>query len=344
MKRLVLNDKGMSIMITVFIMLTLSTMAFVAGSCFVVDTHMAEDTYKATQALFLAEAGIQCALEEQLDSDSNWSDVTDFSRSLGPGSFSVEFANVSSHSVDVESTGTYGETSRTVVQSFVLTPGAPPEAFNYAIHAGNNINMSNTDGLLEGDVSSGSGSVHMGEIDVDGDIEPSSGVPLPTVDFTGYYNDAPSTQRITGDYTFLSGGSYNGVWYITGNATVESWVTINGTIIAEGNIDLGQSSGITIDPVDNYPALISRGNINANQLSSSTIQGLVYAALNVNNVIMNNLSGVTFLGTIIAGNNLNMNSAEDITCIYDPAIVTNPPPHFIGGTDTISSAQWKEEY
>ena len=153
-------------------------------------------------------------------------------------------------------------------------------------------------------------------------------MPIPVVDFSGYEGDAPPTQRIYTDHTFNTGATYDGVWYIDGNVTIEDFVDITGTVVATGNINMGQSSNVNIVPSYPYPALISGGNIIANQMSDSYIKGLIYAAGDVNNAVMNNIDTVTFFGTIIAGNNLNMNSANDITITYDPTIVTNPPPHF----------------
>jgi len=176
---------------------------------------------------------------------------------------------------------------------------------------------------------------------------------------TTYYNDANDLgQRVAGNKTFNSSGSpYTGIWYMGGWVRIESNVTINGSIIAEGAIDFRNSGNNNAenviinpkayDPTQNYPALVSGSSITGTVesgvgLKDSTISGLILAD---NNITFDSLSGTTFTGTILAGNNIDMENASSFTVNYNADIFSPMPPGFTfsGGDYTVMpQGDWNE--
>jgi hypothetical protein len=184
----------------------------------------------------------------------------------------------------------------------------------------------------------------------------------PAITFSVYYDLANDLGQLVatkgGNKTFDSSGSpYTGIWYMTGKATIESNVTINGSIIAKGTIDFKNSGNRNAEnviinpkayaPAQNYPALVSGSSITGTDksglgLKDSTITGLILAD---NNITFGYLSGTTFNGTILAGNNISMENASSFTVNYDADIFTPMPLGFTfsGGDYTvIPQGDWNE--
>ncbi|MBN1794351.1 MAG: hypothetical protein JW844_05250 [Candidatus Omnitrophica bacterium] len=350
MKTLLRDNRGFSIMITMVVIMMLATLAFTSMSLFVTDTHITQEECDSTQAFYLAAAGVECALEEALSGEGNWNWSSGLTKTMNEGSFTVYFTGQSVSTVTINSTGTCNGKTRKIGCSLKRSPGELPEAFHYAIHAGNTVNMNSSEGIIDGSVSSTEGTIHEGEMEILGEVTPYSGVSLPLFDFTGYYRDTPPEHRMTEGFTFESGQTYSGLWYIDGNAYVEDNVTIEGSVICTGNINLAQSEGITIIPTKPYPAIMTAQNIIATNLSNSYIEGLVYAAGDVNNNLLNHLSNVEFFGCLCAGNTFNMNNAENVRITYDPEIgeigVLYCPESYgdIEPDDNGGAGWWREEY
>ncbi len=193
----------------------------------------------STKAFWLAEAGLQQAIYK-IKSDSTFRtqcnpNCPSINEPLGGGSYDVSVSkNVYYY---LTSTGKVGDLERTVTMSVVFTLGA----FDYAIHASGSIHFQQAEGTVEGSVSS-NGSIALSEdMTITGDIHEDSEVVTPTVNFAYYLSQAD--HFIDGDMTFIENdplypSGYIGIWYITGIANIEDNVTINGTIVAMGNIKI----------------------------------------------------------------------------------------------------------
>ena len=149
---------------------------------------------------------------------------------------------------------------------------------------------------------------------------------------------------------FKSGETYTGVYYIKGDVVIESNVTIYGTVVAEGDVNINATNVIIEaegdseeewNPVEGYPAIIADGTINMDGMTNSSITGLVYAT---DDVKMDGTSGVTFEGGLIVGKDLAAKDGEDLSISYGLEI---QPPYFtydrndVPEESTIYIISWK---
>ncbi|MFH2137509.1 MAG: hypothetical protein ABII88_03240 [Candidatus Omnitrophota bacterium] len=348
------NNKGVALILTFMIMTAL--IIIVAAYLFLIvgGARLVNAQVNSTQALYLSEAGLNKAIWYLLNTapdgstDGSWRTSAypavpgtggndPQQETLGAGTYTLWVENSGSN-ILITGRGTINNTERIIQQEISLTPGIP-EAFMYVQHSGNNTNMNNTGGTITGDISVGGNFNYGGGLSVVGTITEDSDVVTPAVSMSDYAAIAGST--VSGNKTFTS-GTYSGIWYISGNVTIDDDVIFNGTIIAAGNISMTNSDNITITHAGSYPALVSGGDITGNNMADCSITGLIYAA---NNITLNNNEDGEINGTLIAGNNLILNNGEGLVINYDETIRTACPPYFSGGEEyTISaiSGSWTE--
>lgn len=216
-------------MAALVVLVLFATLGFVAVNLFFSDTGIAFASFRSTQALYLAEAGLQYAMQN-LAADNDWSDNSDISGNMAGGSFNVHYVTKSQDSVTLKVTGTKNEVSRKFTTNVVRSPIS-----RYGLLIGGHMNRQwavNTE-LPEYYLES---------------------APLPTLD-TDYYRNI-ADHKITGNYTFHS-GDYYGVWFIDGSVEFDDNVNIYGSLIATGNVNMKGDSHITIDAYP-YPLRGSR--------------------------------------------------------------------------------------
>lgn len=323
-KLLVKDEKGSVLILTFIIMITLT--AITVGFLNMTSTRLRGSAYDvaSSKALWLAEAGLQDVIY-RLKNDSGYrNSPTAVNANLGDGSYSVSVSK-NGNIYTLTSTGTVDALNRKTTQSMVVAEGTP-ETFSYAQHAGGNINFKNSEGTINGDISAGGQVKNEDNMTINDTITEGSSVVTPSVDFDSYLTIADNV--VNGNKTFEEGQTYSGIWYVDGKAIIEDDVTINGSIIATGNIKMQNSEGITISPDSGYPALVSGNKIKGKELEDSTINGLIYAVDNIN---LNQNEDNAFNGTLIASGKILMKNGENFTVTYDSDIQSNPPPYFSGG-------------
>ena len=358
-----MNKRGAVLLLTFIIMITLTVIT--AAFLYMTSTKLRGSAYdiQSAKALWVAEGGMQYVIY-QIKYDSDFRDdvsddegaPTTGSDDLGDGSYAYEVYRGEEGEEDeyifyITSTGTVGVMNRQIQESFE----AIPAVINRAIHAdGAHVKFNGSSGIVNGNVSCfvsvlpdplPPGLTITGTVTDQDDGEPKTNPAIVwDTDESTYYALADALgQVVETNYTFNSttppyNGTYTGIWWVTKKVTIESNVTINGTIIAEGNIDFEkQCDNVTVNPKayapdQNYPALVSGGSITGKTqggvgLQNSSISGLVLAD---NNIMFDNLSNTTFTGTILAGNNIEMeNSAlNDIDVTYDASIFSPQIPDF----------------
>jgi len=368
-------EKGAVLLFTLVVMITLTSvvgayLGFVQSSTRSTGAQIAD-----SQAIYLADTGLQYAIYRLTDSDyrgnvsRDENNPTTGSANLGEGSYTFEIYRGALEAADedtfyITSTGTVGGLGRQITQTALETSAV----LERAIHAdGAHLKLHNSSGTIDGNVScfiSVQPDQLPDDLDISGTVtdqddgqikvnpEITSGVG------TTYYNLADALgQRVAGNKTFDSSGSpYTGIWYVGGWARIKSNVTINGSIIAGGSITFENSADNVVinptayDPTQNYPALVSGSDISSTGvgtpkigLQNSTISGLVLAG---NNITFDYLkSTTTFTGTILAGNNIEMQYGE-INVTYSEDIFTPMPPGFTytagGETTLIPQKDWDE--
>ena len=369
--------KGAVLLFTLMVMITLilvvgAYLGFVQYSTISTGAQISD-----SQAIYLADAGLDMAIwylrntAPDGSTDCSWrttaypaapgSDPNDpQQKSLGNGTFTI-WVQDSGSDIQVYARGTVGESSRVITQTLVLTSSA----LERAIHAdGAHLKLANSSGTIAGNVScfvSVLPDPLPASLTITGTITDQDDGQVkvnPAIIFSTYYDLADALgQASTSNLTFSSGNTYTGIWYTTKKVTIESNVTINGSVVAEGNIELEDSGNRNAEnviinpkayaPIQNYPALVSGGNITGTVksgvgLKDSTISGLILAD---NNITFDSLSGTTFNGTILAGNNISMENASSFTINYDADMFSPMPLGFtFSGRDytVIPQGTWNE--
>lgn len=346
------DDKGVALILTFIFMVSLTVIT--AAYLFLVTYGTRNVGAQANngKALLLAEAGLNKAVwyltntAPDSSTDGSWRttaypadpgpDPTDPQQeSLGEGTYTM-WVETSGSDILVTARGTVNGIERTIQETVTLS-SVVPEAFSYLQHSEDDTNFKDSDGDITGDLSAGGNVKNESGMTITGTITESSTVSLPTVDMDSYAAIADTT--VSGNKTFTS-GTYSGIWYVDGKATVKDNVTFNGTIVATGDIVLTNTDNFTANPTSNYPALVSEGKINGDKMKDANIAGLVYAT---GNIQMNDGKDNTITGTIISGNKINIKDGEGWTLTYDSDIVSDPPPYFSeSGAGGATGDDWKE--
>jgi Tfp pilus assembly protein PilE len=352
------NNKGISLVAVVIVMLIVAILALVIASFMSSGSIASITDMQAEQAFYIANAGMECYLE-LLEADSDWSTppAVFTNQAFGAGTFTITYTNQATNSIDITSTGKVtgwdGNSVQRVISQHVTKsdgsggyPGGVPAAFSYGIHCfGSNVDFKSSTGTVNGNVASTNNVKNYGSMTINGTVTQDSPVPDPgPVDMAGYLAIADVVQP--GNYIF-NAGTYGSpgseqVWYIQGNATINSNVTIYGSVIADGQVNISSKSSITITAASGYPAIISGSNISVSSLSNSAITGLIYSE---NNITFNSLSNVTMNTSMLAGNNISIKSGSNFSINYSSDISTNPPPYFSGYSDgsiTMTTSLWQE--
>lgn len=370
-------EKGAVLLLTLIVMITLISvvgayLGFVQSS-----TRSTGAQIVDSQAIYLADAGINQAIWYLNNTAPDGSD--DYSwrttaypvapgpdpndpqqKSFGNGTFTI-WVQDSGSDIQVYARGTVDGLSRVITETLSLISSV----FERAIHAdGAHLKLANSSGTINGNVScfvSVLPDPLPASLTITGtvtDQDDGQDKVNPAITFSLYYNLANDLgQASTSNLTFSSGNTYTGIWYTTKKVTIESNATINGSIIAEGTIDFKNSGNrnaenviinpMAYDPTQNYPALVSGSSITGTVksgvgLKDSTINGLILAD---NNITFDSLTGTSFTGTILAGNNISMENGSSISVNFNAGIFSPMPPGFTfsGGDNTVMpQGNWNE--
>jgi Tfp pilus assembly protein PilX len=316
------KKEGVSIIATVAIMLILSVLGIVAVSLLGSSSNLAVGYLQSQQAFYISQAGIEWYLEK-LQNDTDWSDNTNESaKNFAGGAFTITIASPLANSIEVTSTATLaGYESQTMQRVTHTHVSRIPTAFNSALYIEGDIQDSGADYTVTGGQQS-----HASD--------------LPTVDFSYYQGIADHV--ISGNYAF-NAGTYSGIWYVDGAVNIASGVTLNGTIVATGQISLNGTSNVTITATSPYPALVCEGNFHFQNTDNITVTGLIYVGANATgNFLSQKAENVNFIGTIIVRGNFNIQNANNVNIVYDSSIRENPPPGFSSTAYLTVVVSWEE--
>jgi hypothetical protein len=312
-----INNKGVSLIAAIFIMVAFSLMGLVAVSLVGTQANISVYAMQSEQALYLAEAGIEYAKRHDLKDDDDWSDNTGIPEAsaitIGPGSFYYQYTAQDADDATILFTGKVGVVTRKISLDLVRS------LVDGAIYAGGEIQTWNSPGL-----------------DIDGDVVPNvNDDDMPSIGSL----QAPVT-NISGNYTFDS-STPDGNYYITGNLNIDSDVTFNGDVIVEGNISMLNEENITITG-----SLIAYGNIDFKMTDNVNITGLVYAGGDLSgNFDLKMGANVTITGVVIAGNKVDLkNIDENVTITFDAdAVADQLSSGLISGLPNLAlSGKWRE--
>jgi len=335
------REKGVVLILTFIIMTTLTAIVVAFLSLTSIQTKGSGYNIADSQALWLAEAGIQKAFYTLKNDASYQNSPTTISGTLGGGTYSVSCVK-NANTYTFTSTGTVSSLNRKITQSVVV--GSTPEAFEYSFHGAHDIDFGNSSGTVNGaDISAIHNINHENKMHFGSgvDLIEGSTVATPTVNLSTYA--ALATKTVSGNKTFTA-GTYTGIWYVTGKVTINDGVIFNGTIVAGDTIATQDNAKITLNPTASYPALITQTGKNITlKINESTITGLIYCG---NDFTIDGKDKVIAInGSLIAGHDMNLSNLDNTTITYNSNLFSNPPPGFSanGGTVTISvQKDWNE--
>ncbi len=366
--------KGAVLLFTLIVMITLISVVgayldFVQSS-----TRSTGAQIEDSQAIYLADAGLDMAIwylrntAPDGSTDCFWCttaypavpgpDPNDpQQRSFGNGTFTI-WVQDSGSDIQVYARGTVGGLSRVITQTLTLTSSA----LERAIHAdGAHLKLTNSSGTINGNVScfvSVLPDPLPAGLTITGDVvQGAEQVKVnPDLILDSYYTLATAAGQVVANKTFAN-ATYMGIWYITNQATIGDNARIEGSVICEKGIVFdGKADNVFIDPAffyptQNYPALYAGTDITSTDtgkpsqrigLQNSTINGLVFAE---RKIIFDWLLNTTFNGTILAGQNIDMQNGSGFIVNYNEDIFTPMPPgfSFSGGDYTVMpQGDWNE--
>ena len=301
----------------------------------------------------------------ELNGDSDFSDnvsPTDppfgaDSIALSPGEFWVEYLNQADDTVTVKVTARVGDAVRVIEQ----TAGQGGSGYEYVTIAGGNLNMISSSGTISGDVGlTGSANIDP-DVVVNGNIVEDPTLEVPTLDFPTYEAMCDSTHSgnmtfssdytgdlcVTGNVTFNAGVTYTGLLYAGGNVTINGDnVVINGTIVAEGNVNGDNQTGLQfnaqpLDPDVHMPAIATDGVLSLKNADNLQVNGVVWSDGSPD---FTNTDNMVYTGSFITNGNVLMNNANNLTLTFDAALLAGIPGLTGGGVDTtgsLSLSGWK---
>ncbi len=366
--------KGAVLLFTLIVMITLISVVgayldFVQSS-----TRSTGAQIEDSQAIYLADAGLDMAIwylrntAPDGSADCSWRttaypavpgpDPNDPQQeSFGNGTFTI-WVQDSGSDIQVYARGTVGGLSRVITQTLALTSSA----LERAIHAdGAHLKLADSSGTINGNVScfvSVLPDPLPAGLTITGDVvQGADQVKVnPDLILDSYYTLAAAADQVVANKTFAN-ATYMGIWYITNQATIGDNARIEGSVICEKGIVFdGKADNVFIDPAlfyptQNYPALYAGTDITSTDtgkpsqrigLQNSTINGLVFAE---RKITFDRLLNTTFNGTILAGQNIDMQNGSGLIVNYNEDIFTPMPPGFTfsGGDYTVMpQGDWNE--
>jgi len=306
---------GFAILAAVFVLVIFAVLGMAAVSLIAGSAGMVLDEVRSQQAFDLANAGLEFEAE-QLEGDSDWSDNTGYTKSFGPGSFTISYVSQAQKQATVRVDGTVGGITRSVQQDFQYQ-GSLPVAFTVATYSQGDMRARNQGTIdVDGDSNLG-GSViedNQGDVDISGastENNPSADIPAPDASYWLSVAD----HVIYGNYRFNS-GTYNGIYYITGRARVQSndSVTINGTIAAVGNVIFRNQSATVITAASGNPAIVTGGRVLVRDQAQVDIFGWIVA---MNDFLVRDQGDVDIVGGVTAANGIQARNQGDLAVEFD---------------------------
>jgi cytoskeletal protein CcmA (bactofilin family) len=332
------SEKGGSLFLVIAIVVGFGLMGailskFVIGESQIVSIHLDKQ-----KAFYVAESGINYAVG-MLSDRSGWRNTTS-NISVGDGAFSISVDDNSTiaaldDTLLVTSVATTGLFAKTVQARLII-------GWTNVAYAGNDLDFSTGKGNIDGNIHANDKATLGNKYTISGNVtEAPPNIELPVIDWNFYMNEAVAAgQYVVGDKEFTSGGSpYSGIWYVTEDISIKhNGVILNGSLVAEGNIEIKKNDVEIYATPTNYPALIS-GNDLEIDMNNTIIEGLIYSD---NDIILDKNNG-TFKGAIIAKNSIT-HTGNNLEIILDPKYTTSVLGMIIPGSAISAQVvKWEEK-
>lgn len=246
------------------------------------------------KALYIAEAGLNKAVWNEMNSTPVGSWITSTTEAFGGGTYSISATNMPSNIVRLISTGEVNNITRTLELDMINNP-ASTSLFSQALYSRGNLSIGgscqvNGPVFADGNINlSGSSSLN-GEVEISAGHTISKGTATvvsptpaaPTLDATSYDNLISTAAGQTAGNLSLSGsGNYDlggGTLYVNGNMSVSGSKNIigGGTIVITGTFNHSGSGD-----VDPNTTIISDGNTTISGSSNMATGCVLYSSHNI---------------------------------------------------------------
>jgi len=359
-----LNEKGIALISVLFVVVILTVVAAAVLDSTSVDTTISMNNERELKALYLAESGLQKAMEQLWEDSADTTSIHSTSSFAG-GSYSVRIGDTSSNYYKlVRSTGTCGGISKEV-EALVLVPrnpsGTPTDPrLLLPLSSPGSVNLGGESRVLSGDVFAGTsldvkpkasanGDVYItgtftGNPDnVNGNIyRLTEEVCFDSIDVDSYRSGFPyfCAERINAfeDTVYNPKNPLNiySLFYVDSPGRTFKKVVINGTLIVEeaaGTLDI--KDGIRIEPLGSLPAIVSEVPISISLPDKrkfkvgdttyvSCIYGIVYSDSNIR--IECDFSDPIVRGVVMAMGDVVL--ARKTSIAYSSSPFLDPPKGF----------------
>ncbi|UCD54786.1 MAG: pilus assembly PilX N-terminal domain-containing protein [Candidatus Omnitrophota bacterium] len=319
------NKRGLSLIILVFIILTITTLIVIAyGFLITYEMRGGGIELNEQKALYIAETGIERAME-YLEDDTDWSNndgTAVISENFGDGSYIIDLSGGTKTVIVVDSEATVDSGPRQVKRKVRQKIRRLPEAFNFALFwegtgtanvQSGSVVVNGGDVFTKGTVSStGPGSIDVtdggtpattnggfvyttnswtaGGTYTEG-TKPDAEPAYPILDTTFYDNEiAMAEAQVIGDLSWAGGSrALNGTTYVNGDIEITGTaVTGSGALVATGKINITGSASI-VPGSGKFIRLISKTDVTIE--ASTTATGTVIYARSESEIDNANLTG-----------------------------------------------------
>lgn len=327
--------QGFAILTVTFIMVIFSILGIAAVSLVTGSSVMMGDEYLSARAFDVAEAGLEY-MAGVLKDDTNWQDNTGVTKTFGPGQFTTTFLAQTATTATIRSDGTVGGITRSMTEQFTAETGF--DAFKHALYTEQDISVGGTaSGTVTGDsaarsaIDTGGGVAFNGEVDAN---DPTVDAPTPN----WAYWQGVATNSIVGNYTF-NAGTYTGIYYITGDVTFKSDITINGTIVALGKVTANNTANITIASAAPNPAIVAGDTVTFTGALDTSITGYVFSMESIR--FLGN-SEISAIGGFAAVGSIDLSGTTSASVTHDDDY--SPTSGFDGGKPSVgvNFGLWQE--
>lgn len=301
-------------LVAALVVATILGVAVLATTTLVVTQSRAQQTFvNERKAFYAAETGVEYALGVLKDS-SEWRGGVS-KDSIGDEEFSVTLDDTNTiptlaDTVLVTATGYQGNVQR-AINTYLIQP-----ELGYAVLAGKDIDFSKGKAVVKGHLHANNKAKIGTKYVINGTVTTAPPViDMPTINWDFFKDEAiADSHYVDGDIEFdLSGSPYSGVWYATGKIKMkDNDIVINGSLIAEGDIELIMNNEKITAKSVNYPAILTKGSLIVDK-NNAEVNGLIYCKdldVKKNNMIIN--------GAVVVSNTIT-NEMNNTVINYKPS-------------------------
>ena len=317
------KQRGFGIIAAVFVILILSMLTIFSVSLFSSDIEIALDSLRSAQALYICEGAMEYCIRNELRDDADWSNNSDkVGIPMDTGTISLYYdPGTTPTTTEVRVVATVNDVTRKVSRGFHRGWPERYEDFPQSLYTKDDLTVQ----------SSPKFSIEIPYETNNTQIYPDIGC-----DFGYYAFHATDTKPSGWSVNEESYRTYFGIIYVIGNVTFTECtdMTINGTLVATGEIKFKGCNGITVNPSGDNPALVAGTNIKFEEEDDTStrnvdIRGMIYSG---HDVSITDCDDFAITGILYADNHVDVIDTDDFR--IDGSIIAHGEIKFdkCGGT------------